>query len=206
MAKKRETATPRVLVHAEEASASAATGAGKTPEHGTCTTIVNCCDDRPPKHPNVLAKKDCCCFEVFMTRCKIVKQDFFDGKAEFMLTGYANDQQATFPGMALWLVHHKKWNWRTIHKRVGRFCVERGATLPVYLMLDAIEADASAGGNWEMGSSQPTSPILSLQCGTGTPVANLTVGTQRVKNFAAGVTCIIEVEFAAFEVSCCCCD
>jgi hypothetical protein len=173
-----------------------------------CTTIVNCCDEHPPKHLIVQEKKHCCCFEVFMTRCRVVKQTLFDGKAELMLTGYANEQQATFPGMGLWFVHHKKWGWRNIHKRVGRYCFEKGQKLPVYLLLDAIEVDVSAAGAWEIGSNEnQPSTTISLECGVGTTTATLSVNTHRVKNaLAATTTCTIEVEFAAFEVSCCCCD
>lgn len=191
----------------EEGSSRFAVGTGTEaspdkPEHGSCTTIVNCCDDHAPKHLIVHEEKDCC-FEVYMSRCKVIANN--DGKAEIMLTGYANDQQATFPGMGLWFQHHRNWDWRTLHKKVGRFHVEKGQQLPVYLMLDAIEADESAAGNWEMGSSQNPQTIY-LRCGVGTTRTSLVVDTKKVKNWSPGVTSTIEVEFAAFEVSCCCCD
>jgi hypothetical protein len=173
-----------------------------------CTTIVNCCSEHSPKHLMVHERKNCCCFEVFMTRCRITKQAQFDGKAEIMLTGYANEQQATFPGMGLWFVHHIKWGWRTIHKKIGRYTVEEGKKLPVYLLLDAIEVDVSAAGSWEMGSNEnQPSTTINLQCGVGTITAVLSVDTKGVKNVNAGhTTCTIEVEFAAFEVACCCCN
>lgn len=173
-----------------------------------CKTVVNCCDEHAPKNLVCQEKRHHCCFEVFMTRCRVTKQANFDGKAELMLTGYANEQQVTFPGMGLWFVHHRKWGWRTIHKKIGRYHIEEGKKLPVYLMLDAIEVDVSAAGSWEMGSNDinnTPSKTITLECGIGTTSATLAVDTHKVKNLLAGqTTCTIEVEFAAFEVACCC--
>ncbi len=170
-----------------------------------CSTVVNCCDEKnPPKHLIFHEKEECCCFEVFMTRLRVDKQAALDGKAEIMLTGYANEQQATFPGMGLWVQLHKNWDWRTIHKRVARFCVKKGEKLPVYLMLDAIEAGGAFEGNWEMGSSQSPASIT-LECGQLIGAMTLTAELKRVKNLlSSAVNSRFMVEFKAFQVNCCC--
>lgn len=174
-----------------------------------CSTEVNCkscgddcCEHHGPRNYVFSRKEEFCCFEVYMMRCKVIESH--DGKAEIMLTGYANDQQATFPGMGLWFQHHKKWGWRTIHKRIGRFNVKKGSKLNVNLILDAIEAGETLEGNWEMGSSE-SDDSFSLECSMPVQRQTLTVDCKKVKNALAGnVAATFQVQFAAIEISCCC--
>ncbi len=170
-------------------------------EEGGCHVVQNCgCKDDCEKRCICVPAKDVVTFEVYMRRCRVVKNDLFDAGAELMLTGYAGGQSAVFPGMGCWFFIHKKWDWRTINKLVARFDVEKGTKRAIPVMADAIEADRGGGGNWEMGSGTNL-PTLILEPGVQTGAEVVSVECKRVKLFPGNVTAVIEVEFVAVQVT-----
>jgi len=164
-------------------------------------TTQNCCCGSSENY--ILKKEDRCCqFDIVMTRMRVLENK--DGKAELMICGYANDQQAVFPGLGLWVVHHKKWGWRNIQKRIASFCVPEDGQMVVRLNADAIEAGTALEGNFEIGSSEDPKN-LTLTCGSS-EVQTLIVDVKGVKNTNAGnIKAKIEIEFMSVQTSRCCC-
>jgi len=173
------------------------------PECG-CSVIVNCEPAREPERVCVPCcappAKEIARFEVYMSRLRVLENREAAGKAELMITGYANGQCAVFPGNGLWVQLHKKWGWRIINKRIANVTFEKGATRVVSVMADAIEADTFAAGSWEMGSG--CCGFLTLKSGQQVGAEYVNVDLHRVKDINAGtVSAKIEIEFMAFEVT-----
>lgn len=165
-----------------------------------CVTNVYCGEQEEEKKDCYCCHKmvETCTFDIYMTRVRVVDNKWLDGKAELMITGYANGQSAVFPGMGTWIVLHKKWGWRNIRKRITSITLEKGTSRVIYISADAIEVDGWLGAKWEIGSGD--AKFLNVQCGQQTGVNYILVDIMRAFG-GAGVTCTIEIEFAAFQVT-----
>jgi len=139
-----------------------------------------------------------CTFDVYMTRVRVTFNNWADGKAELMITGYANGQSALIPGMGSWIVLSQNWGWRNFNKRITSITLEKGTSRAVAISADAIEVDGWLGGRWEIGSGPVK--FLDLQCGQQTGANTIEVEIRKATK-PAPLTCKIEIEFMAFQVT-----
>ena len=181
---------------------------------GCCMVNVCCCDKSEPSEPEKelvfarpLIEKEYCCFEIYMTRCKILdnKEGPQDRFAELMIAGYANEKEAVFPGLGQYVKVGEKFGWVNCNKKIGTFKVEKGDTFPIYLRADVLEYDKEgAAGGADIGSNDDVKTIT-LNCGNiAVPKAKVEVECYRT-GIQGGVTARVEIEFAAFRVVGTCC-
>ncbi len=164
---------------------------------GACEVNVHQHCEEDKQHCFILQKKqETCTFEIYMTRCRLRETNWADQKAELMITGYANGRSAVIPGNGLWLVLHKKWEWRTINKLITRIEVKKDTQRSVTVFADVIECENWLGGKWEMGSGGPS--FLNLQCGQQSGAVYVVV---ECKKPGGDITAKVEIEFMAFQVT-----
>ncbi len=172
------------------------------PQEKNCEQIVNvCCSEQVPEYHYIEPKHEYCCYEIAMKRMRVTKTTLLDGKLELMISGYANQHEAVFPGLGSWFVVSKKWGWVNINKPVGEFKIKKGSPLIVQLGADAIENDIWLGGSAEIGSNE-MNQYMKIGCGTGVSNKIIQIDLHAVKN--GKVRHKIEIEFAAYEKTCCC--
>jgi hypothetical protein len=178
-----------------------------------CVTNVCCCcghDHHDECHKNevkcgysVQKNIETCTFDIYMTRVRTFENK--DGKAELMITGYANGQSGVFPGMGSWFVTSESWVWTNINKRIASITIEKGTKRIVRVDADAIECRGGIGeGTWELGSGsgEPTAPEKSLTLESGMPTSPAWVEVHIHKpTVAGGITCKVAIEFEAFQVT-----
>jgi hypothetical protein len=117
-----------------------------TPAHDCCcgcaqTQPIICCP-APEKSAQ---------FDISISRVRIARNSAKDGKAEFMLTGYASGVSAVMPGMGSYITLFTNWGWRVMNKHVTSVSVKEDQTVTVPLMAEAV---LSITGGMRMGASQ----------------------------------------------------
>ena len=95
-----------------------------------------------------------CVFDIYMTKVRVINNDRADDKAELIVTGYANEQSGTCPGLGTFLTISPEWGWVNINTKVGTIRVKEGVRKSVLLRLDVIEIDKNLGGAPEFGSDE----------------------------------------------------
>lgn len=175
-------------------------------EQKQCVTNVYCCDECHDHHGE--CHHDCkgsrefrppvCKFDIYLTRVKVIDNNWLDGQAELQIIGYANDLCGIVPGAATYMVLSKHWGWRNVMKKLGTIEIERDVSRSVMCNADAIEVDVAGGGAWEFGSGSPVT--LMISCNVQSGACTTQIECRRVK-LGGGVTARIEVEFMAFQVT-----
>lgn len=139
-----------------------------------------------------------CTFEIFMTRIKAGKNDWFDGKTELMITGYADGVSSVFPGMSTWFTITENWDWVNIYKKVATITIQKGSQRQIAINADAIECDGWGAGRWEIGSGRPE--LLTIECGELTGAAYVHVNIHKPTRNAPKST-EVDIEFRAFQIT-----
>lgn len=169
-----------------------------SPEPSPAPTHQDCCCGGSAA-PTILCaapeKKDQ--FDVFISRVRITKNSARDGKAEIMLTGYANGTSALVPGMGSYLTLFTNWGWRVLNKFVTTVETASNTINYVPIMAEAIQTMTSG---MQMGASQEIK-YLKLSAGTQMSTQILTVECfdARNNNNSSDRVLVLEIEFVAFQ-------
>jgi hypothetical protein len=159
----------------------------------------------------------CCCFEVYISRARVLKEqsglipipgidepgdadlgvlDPFNKKLEMQYNVIVGDMSALAPGLSHSYEMNRASNWVPIGKKIGKFTVKGSRSIPV--MAEAREIETSPlGGRAEHGASETT--FLQLMCGC--PVIPCVMQVSMASGGNAGG--IVEVEVTAIQT---CCD
>ncbi len=185
------------------------------PHKKDCCMVNVCCGTTPePCEPEKelvfarpLVEKQCCTFEIYMTRCRVRWNDEGpqDRFAELMIAGYANEKEAVFPGLGQYVKVGETHSWVNMNKKIGSFKVEVGDQFPIYLRADVLEFEkGAAAGGADIGSNDFTQPMI-LLCGSNSiPKASISVLCHRT-GIQQGSTALVDIEFAAFRIADSCC-
>lgn len=172
------------------------------------TTPASCCEQEINVHCGTAPPSACCPPEAshqhyafYMSRVRLVRTTRRDGRADVMLTGYANGQSALLPGMGSYIALHTAWGWRNVNTLITEVGLPRDATAKIPVMADAIVVDNSAAGLWMGGSAQQ---IAHIQIGGQAPLASVVLQvdcTPFRNSTAANGHCTLEIEFVSVSLA-----
>lgn len=179
-------------------------------EQKQCVTNVYCCDDHHDCHDHHKhgCNDDHCCFhevrprtckfDVYISRIRLLDNDFFDNDAEVQVTGYANDMSGITPSGGSYMVINENWGWVNLMKKIGTLEMDRDCKRSVVCRADIVEIDISMAGACEIGSGPPAT--MYIQCNVHPSPVSTEVEVKRVKE-NGNVVGKFEVEFMAFQVT-----
>lgn len=136
-------------------------------------------------------------YDIYMSRIRLLETPQKDGTAELMVTGYANGQSGILPGMGTYFVLDTDWGWRTVSKQITTVQAQKGQRVDVFVSADAISADTTSAGRWNIGSTQRPAVLRILPNGESPRVVLQVQCLPLRPSPSRRGNCLLEVEFTA---------